>query len=92
MSEIINIGSVYAVPGYAGTPHPSTARHESAGTISTEDTVEISRFSRTAFDVLGQSSLNLAKIRAIQAEIAEGTFETPDRIRGTLDRLLDVIG
>ena len=92
MSEIINIGNVYPPSAYTGSTPTSHSRHDPAGAVPTKDTVEISRFSRTAFDLVEQSSLNVAKARAIRTEIAEGTYETPDRIRGTVDRLLDVIG
>ncbi len=39
-----------------------------------------------------QSSMSLARARALRTEIAEGTFETQERLAGTVDRLLDVIG
>ncbi len=92
MSEIINIGSVYSLSAYTGSSPTSPALRDPVSIVPTEDTVEISRFSRTAFDVNERSSLSLAKARAIRVEIAEGTYETADRIRGTVERILDVIG
>jgi hypothetical protein len=32
-----------------------------------------------------------ARVRALQTEIEGGDFETPERISGTVERLLDVI-
>jgi len=32
-----------------------------------------------------------ARVRAVQADIENGNYETPERISGTVDRLLDVI-
>ena len=92
MSEIINIGIVYPLSAYTGSSPTIPPPHDPVSVVPTEDTVEISRFSRTAFDVVEQSSLSLAKARAIRVEIAEGTYETADRIRGTVDRILDVFG
>lgn len=40
---------------------------------------------------LPASSFRTAWLRAIRAEISDGTYETPERINGTVDRLLDVL-
>jgi anti-sigma28 factor (negative regulator of flagellin synthesis) len=39
-----------------------------------------------------ESSLRIARTRAIRAEIESGTYETPARIAATAARVLDVIG
>ena len=94
MSEIINIGSLSAhIAPVHSIVHPS-ALHEPAPTQVSEagDSVEISRFGRTMSQIMTESSLRLAKINAIREQIAEGTFETPARISGTVNRLLDVVG
>ena len=44
--------------------------------------------SRAVFD----SSFRIARTRAIRAEILNRTYETPERIDRTVERLLDVIG
>lgn len=41
--------------------------------------------------IVEQSSMRLARVRAIRTEIESGSFETSERIRGTVDRLLQVI-
>ena len=55
------------------------------------DRVELSRFGRALSEATERSSLSVARIRAIRAEIAEGTFETKTRIEGTAARLLDIL-
>lgn len=40
---------------------------------------------------LEPSSFRLAMVNAIRARIADGTYETPECINGTVDRLLDVL-
>jgi len=94
MSEIINIGSVSSpiAPAYPTTGQ-SVVRE--AGQIEASyrtDSVEISRLGRTMSRITTDSSMRFARINAIRAQIAEGTFETPERISGTVDRLLDVVG
>ncbi|MHC5112774.1 MAG: hypothetical protein ACYTHJ_23205 [Planctomycetota bacterium] len=42
-------------------------------------------------DVMEKVSLHLAKTNAIKAEIAAGTYESSERIAGTVDRLLDIL-
>jgi anti-sigma28 factor (negative regulator of flagellin synthesis) len=37
------------------------------------------------------SSLRQAKIQALRAEIADGTFESQERIDGTVDQLIKVL-
>ena len=36
-----------------------------------------------------ESTMRLAQINAIRSEIQDGMYETPERIRGTVDRLLN---
>ncbi len=94
MSEIINISG--ATSHLAPTFPPVTtgpSREAAVGEPSGRtDTVEISGLGTAMSRITGDSSLRLARINAIRAEIADGTFESPQRIMGTVDRLLDVIG
>jgi len=41
--------------------------------------------------IVEQSSMRRARVRAVQSEIETCTYETSERISGTVDRLLDVI-
>ena len=91
MSEIINISGVFPYPSVGGATGRSTPPSSSLSIEAPEDTVELSRFGRALAEVMGQSSLRAAKVRAIRLEIAEGTFETQERILGTADRLLTAI-
>lgn len=53
--------------------------------------VAVTRFSGALRRIVEQSSKRQARLRAIQADIEYGIYETPERISGTVDRLLDVI-
>lgn len=87
MSVILNISQAYSSPPAA----PTMAPHASPALSPFEDSVEFSGAAQALADAVGSSSLRLAQIRAIRAEIASGTYETPERIEGTVRRLLDVI-
>jgi len=66
-------------------------RNEVQRLLSRGDVVEISSLNRNDALVTEQSSLRAAKVAAIKKEVIAGTYETPWRIRGTVERLLDVI-
>ncbi len=91
MSEINHIPSLFPA-----NPASSALReHESSRTrlgVPTRDTVEFSHAGMALARAVEDSSLSLARTRVIRAEIHAGTFETPARIEGTVERLLDVIG
>jgi hypothetical protein len=90
MSEILSVGGISpplsnhrSVPGYPGSrPGPDP---------DAQGGVAVPRFSDALRRVVDQSSLRQARLRAIQADIQQHTYETPERITGTVDRLLDVI-
>lgn len=53
--------------------------------------VEVTRFRGVLRRIVEQSSMRQARVRAIHAEIENGNYETPERISGTVDRLLHLI-
>lgn len=91
MSVIVNIGKAYSSlpPLPVAGNHPVSERL--GGTTRNGDRVELSEPCRALSRVVDDSNFRLARVRAIRSEIAAGTYETPDRINGTVSRLLDVI-
>lgn len=91
MSLIINTGrSLVSHPRL----HASSALRPSTGAVSGpvgQDRVEASNSGRALEDTVEVSSFRLAQLRAVQDEIARGTYETPERIAGTVERLLDIL-
>ena len=90
MSEIINVSNPtdwrpaslpMATPG---APVPA-AEPEA-------DSLELTPFAKAMLDVTGGSSFRAARINAIRGEIEAGIFETPQRLQGTVSRLIDVLG
>ena len=57
-----------------------------------EDTVELSAAGLALSQTDVHTCLRFARICSIRAEIKAGTFVTPERIDGTVARLLEVIG
>jgi len=49
------------------------------------------RFDEELQRVLSRTSFRLARLRAVRADIEAGTFETKERIQGTVGRLIDVL-
>ena len=56
-----------------------------------EGGVAITGSAYTLQRIVEESSMRRARLRAIQCEIEAGTYETSERIRGTVDRLFHVI-
>ena len=85
ISNVANILSIR--PAAPASAAPSQAQVEQPSTTS-EDTVEFSPLGRAMARAASESTMRIAQIHAIRAEIENGTYETPERIRGTVDRLL----
>jgi anti-sigma28 factor (negative regulator of flagellin synthesis) len=62
-------------------------RSQDVGT-STADTVEISDSARYLGEIK-KNPVREAKVQEMKSLIATGQFETPERINGTVDRLLE---
>lgn len=56
------------------------------------DQVEISPAAQAAVDAAERGEMRQSLISRIRSEIAAGTYETPDKLNGAVDRLLDEIG
>ena len=93
MSEISGIGNI--INPYARNVARPALYTPATRTIPTPNVeaerVEQSRFGALLSHAVEQSSFQIARARAIRAEIENGTFETAERIKGTVERLLDVI-
>lgn len=89
MSLIINIGPVYPSVPFSRVIGPLPTP---LATLTAEgDRVEFSSVGRTLSRIAEESSFRIARARAIRDEIENGTYETPERITGTVERLLDVL-
>jgi hypothetical protein len=57
-----------------------------------EDMVELSPAGLALSRAGVQSPPRLARISEVRAAIKAGTFETPERMNGTVERLLEILG
>lgn len=90
MSAIIDIGTASGpLPPVSSTLRLVTAVPAAAS--GRKDSLEISPLGSVLSRAAELSSLSLAKTRAIREQIESGTYETPERINGTVSRLLDVL-
>ena len=89
MSDILSIDGIS--PSFPiGRLAPGYAMHQPSSAPDVGGGVAIPRFSNVLRRIVEQSSLRQARVRAIQTEIESGDFETPERIKVTVDRLLYV--
>lgn len=91
MSEILPVGG-FAPP----TPiRLGIVRVEpDAASTTTARTVESStpsRFDEELQQVLSRTSFRLARLRAVRSEIEAGTYETKERVKGAVGRLIDIL-
>jgi negative regulator of flagellin synthesis FlgM len=81
-------------PQSIGTPHgvregQSMARPQAA---QITDEVDISEAAQMAEQIQQMPEMREDRIEAVRQQIAEGTYETSDRLNVAVERLLDEIG
>jgi negative regulator of flagellin synthesis FlgM len=72
------------------TPRGQAAR--SANAPSGADRVEISPAAAAAAEAAEGGGMRMELVNQIRAQIANGTYETPDKLSMAVDRLLDAVG
>ncbi len=96
MSEMVNIGNVTPaaianLPFVGQTPADLGVAQRSATGRLDRDTFEFSDEGVALARATALSTLRIARMAAIRDEIHNNRYETPARINGTVDRLLDVL-
>ena len=91
--DVRSLGSVNgATPLRPAAPAAEAARPSGTQPISTDDKVEISAAARL-LDTAGRSSeIRTDRLNQIKAEIAAGTYETPEKLEAALLRLFAEAG
>ncbi|MBN2218359.1 MAG: flagellar biosynthesis anti-sigma factor FlgM [Pirellulales bacterium] len=81
-------------PQPIGPPHASRVARPDATTPSglIQDELRISDEARLIEQVKQAPDIRQDRVDAIRRQIAEGTYETPEKLDIALDRLLDEIG
>lgn len=90
-SEISNVS--YLAPSFYRNAYSTrgTSQPAQLSPAIAEDVVEFSEISRSLAAEVSSSSFRRARIEALRQQIADGNYETPERVRGTVNRLLQVI-
>lgn len=91
MSVIHSITHDYAAFSLARAKPNTSTLHEAARFRAGVDSAEFSGASRALARAVEESSLRLARVRAIRTAISDGTYETFERIQGTVSYLLNVL-
>jgi anti-sigma28 factor (negative regulator of flagellin synthesis) len=89
--SISPIGSNPPITRLQGSKATEISQRSQDVSTSTADTVEISDSSRYLGEIK-KNPVREAKIQEMKSLIASGQFETPERINGTVDRLLEELG
>ncbi|MCO6435897.1 MAG: flagellar biosynthesis anti-sigma factor FlgM [Phycisphaerae bacterium] len=93
MYEIVsNSLSFLPPPTYPMRHLPPEARGTASPSEASGDRVEISSAGRELAESLDKSTFRQARVNAIRESIQAGTYETPERINGTAEKLLNVLG
>jgi negative regulator of flagellin synthesis FlgM len=81
-------------PQPIGPPHHSRASQPPArpGSAPIHDELEISDAARMVEQARAVPEIRRDRIEAIRAKIAEGTYETQEKLEIAIERLLDEIG
>jgi len=90
VAEINNISSILPPVVPVRDSYPQAVGQQSA-VDEVKDNVEISAAGRALARAEDVSSYRRARIESVRQEIDAGTYETPERIQGTIDRLLELL-
>ena len=87
----MNIDGIHPVTGPQGIEPSSAIRGaERIGEATeTSDVVEMSEAAKLAAKVQELPEVRTELVEQVRAEIADGTYETPERIELTVDRLME---
>lgn len=87
-------------PSHLHGPHPINAPHahrpaqpaERTGATQITDEVDISPAARQAEASQPPGEVRQDRVQSIRAQIAQGTYETPEKLEAAVARLFDEIG
>ena len=92
--SISPIGSNPPITRLQGSKATDTSLSQSSQDVGTgaTDTVQISDSARYLGEIKKLPPIREEKVQAMKDLIASGQFETPERINGTVDRILQEMG
>ena len=88
MSKVQGVGYSAFQPTVQGTA-PKAAPGKPTAPQDIQDSVQISEVARLAAKVFELPEVRTELVERVKAEIEAGTFETPERIDATVDRILE---
>ncbi|HEX3998299.1 MAG TPA: flagellar biosynthesis anti-sigma factor FlgM [Pirellulales bacterium] len=82
-------------PQSVNAPHslrPTSAPAQPTATSNISDELQLSDSGQVASQLSDIPAIRQDRVDALRTAIAQGTYETPDKLSGALDNLLDEIG
>lgn len=89
MPDIAHIGPSIGSPQTSSVARPSAESARPEGARPVTDRVEISDHARHLERLRSLPDVRAAKVDSIRTSIASGTYETPERMKVALQRLLE---
>jgi negative regulator of flagellin synthesis FlgM len=91
--QVFGPGHVHGPQGLGG-PHLPKGLHptRSVNSAPIQDEVQISEAAQRLFEAQEVSQIRWDRVREIRAQIAAGTYETPEKLEIALRRLLQRLG
>lgn len=88
MANIIRVHPPNTAQGI-GPVGPTRSKAAASQAASVSDTVEISSAGMLAAKIHGSQGVRTDLVQRVKEQIAAGTYETPERVDATVDRLMD---
>ncbi len=76
----------------AARPAPSVEASPAADALAPQDEVQISSSARMMDELSRTSGVRQERIEQIRQEIADGSYDTPEKLDAALDKFLDKYG
>ena len=89
MSEVSGIGGTHPTPPVARSAPAAHELRTPAEHHAPQDAVELSDVGTMMARLRELPEIRQEKVARIRAEIEAGTYETPERLEATIDRLLE---
>ncbi len=91
MNLVNNIGNAYYRLIAYQPSGPASHAPTRMPAVEITDTLELSEAGTAAYLFDQAKGTNLDRLLAVRNAIQNGTFETPERLQGTVNRLLDLL-
>lgn len=90
--QVFGPGHIHGPQGISGPHLPRVAQPPKSPNFAIQDELQISEAAQRLADAQQAGEIRWDRVRQIRAEIAAGTYETPEKLEIALRRLLQRLG